>query len=313
MPIIDSTLKQVKYFPEMLPDAQSLTLNPGQNEVLALRTLGGLLLELRDLGVDSANAEAAYVQAVINGDKEQYTPLTAVLPPLLPDLDRWRVSAKSTLTYYLMSLYQGGQIANFRTLYNLLVYQPTVAQKIKYGITLTAADRAIDKALGITNSVNKGILPLQWDYMIEREEQVIDEATFATVIPAVTSTPQAAFQPIVSPASDQYMVLRSLAVSPGSGSDGLTVSIQRDLGPVYLSFPAYPLAQTLVYGPIKFRMPAMRQIVVNLSSTTTVTDVAIRVGVQFCNLTDIWKVRWGLLTQASAPGDVWNKVMGGVL
>ncbi len=162
--ISDATVKLVKYPPERIPDSWFGNV-PAAAEVtpaiLDLKRFQPYIAVLTDLQL-TANA---VVEARGRYDDVRIVENTAAM--LSAAIGAWRLPALKYLSYTFFGNPPG--VANYTTHYSLWAFLPTVAHKLLYGITLSAAEKELAEKLGIFNSVEKGILPLPISQQVERE------------------------------------------------------------------------------------------------------------------------------------------------
>ena len=83
-----------------------------------------------------------------------------------------------------------------------------------------------------------------------------------------------------------------------------------------MEFPTYALGATAAVSlekEISCFIPALKELRIKLKADVTDTDINIRFTIWKCALTNIFRAKWGLATKDELPGDVYDKVMAGVL
>ena len=78
-----------------------------------------------------------------------------------------------------------------------------------------------------------------------------------------------------------------------------------------VEFPTYALSG--LGKEISCFVPALTELRIKLKATDADTDINIRFTIQKCALTNIFRARWGLASREELPGDVYDKVVAGVL
>ena len=99
------------------------------------------------------------------------------------------------------------------------------------------------------------------------------------------------------------------------GIDNIRIAIDRDHVVDYVEFPTWGLGATAAASlakEISCFIPAVTELRIKLKATTS-KSINIRFTVQKVALTNIFRARWGLATREELPGDVYSKVLGGVL
>ncbi|MBA7680790.1 hypothetical protein ES703_89111 [subsurface metagenome] len=197
--------------------------------------------------------------------------------------------------------------ALFSTYYGVWAWQPTVADKLLAGNTLTPEERRIDEELGISKTVEKGLLPLPIPLQIEREYQILEEMTYGHMF-TVTALPGLTVSTL-HPRADEFLVLTKIACDPNAT---VLLTIDRDDDAGYrTTLNTFPLSLDF---DLKCFIPALKEIRMNLFSTAPpVANFNIRYTVLRCRMNNIMRARWNLVTPDELPGDVYQKVKGGVL
>lgn len=311
MPITEATIRQTKYYPELLPDARYVSIGAGSEvspPLLELRRFSPRFVSLTNIAVERnpsvwARIYADNVRRELNTD-----PMYSLKP------NEWDVPATDYVRY---NLYNGSyftSVSNFRTTFGLWVYEPTVAHKLRHKKQLSQEEAEIAERLGIRNTVEKGLLPLPLQYMIEREYQVLFKETLTRVVDFDVYDQYFVVETIVPASQDEFIVLTSIASDPGTLASDIRISVDRDENADYVSdLSAYPLS---VDGDLQCFIPALKEIKIKLKASSAggyVTGHRIRYTIWHCALTNLIRVRFGLASRDEVPGDLWDKVKGGVL
>jgi len=168
MPISEARVKATRYHPEKLPDSWYGTV-PNLAEVapaiVDLKRLSPFVVTLTDIQLTPTGDAAFPVAAgavelrARYDDNRVQTNTGALLTTvgLTGQVGAWKFLSKDILNYTLFGLAAG--IVNFPTHYGLWVVKPTVAHKLLYGITLTPEEKELNKKLGISDTVEKGLYP----------------------------------------------------------------------------------------------------------------------------------------------------------
>ena len=307
--ITEATIGRVKYFPEQLPESAVPTIaasSEASPPILDLRQFPPLLVRLSEVAADRDDE----VEMRFKVDNTTLTTLAGSMFDLLAN--NFSLLAKNRIYYNLFNSGAGAK-TNYKTFLSLWVIKPTVAHKLRYGISLTPEEQKLNKDLGISDTVEKGLLPLPLAQQIAREFQVIQEEThgFQVTVPTAGVTIET-----LHPLNGQFLILTKISADPGdAAADNIRVAIDRDHVSDYVEFPTWALGATAAVAlgkEISCFIPALTELRIKLKATVSKT-INIRFTVRKCALTNILRARWGLASKDELPGDVWDKVMAGVL
>ena len=314
MPISQAEIYRVKYPPELLPDAVFNNI-PANAEVttpiLDLRYIRGKLMRLSDIAVErNANVELR----VRNDDMGLpdsfnvaggFFDLTSAVSPYA---NNYQMLARDRLYYNLFNS-SAAVINNFRTSFGVWVDNLRVVDKLKLGIVLDNNERALAEKYGIGDTVEKGLLPLPLEQQIEREyrSQLISEETHGRTI-NVTTTRQVV--ETMYPRNDQFLVLTKIAATPGVPGDNIVISISRDNDIDHIT-NLKPYAFGLE-RELNCFIPAMSELTLNIVAAGAIA-VQIRYTIWKVKRSNLLRCRFGLMSSDEAPGDVFDKVVIGVL
>ncbi|MGQ9698291.1 MAG: hypothetical protein ACUVRO_09885 [Armatimonadota bacterium] len=298
----EATIARAHLFPECLPEARVVTVAASMEvspPLLDVRRFAPKFLHLSNIHVEQNIAAELHLRA----DDLRYEINCAGLPNLTPG--NFELIGTEYLRCNLFGLTGAG--VSLRALFNLWVYEPTVAHKLKLKKPLTEKEESLADRLGLKASVEKGVLPLPLRYLIEREYHVVEEMTFSRVVNVTTTE---ATVETISPRPGEFLVLTALASAPASLAENVIIRIDRDDNGAYLDMPAYPFA---LDRPLSCFVPALRELRVSISASAPVANHVLTFTVRRVRLTNILRVRFGLVSQDEVPGDLWDKVKGGVL
>ena len=310
MAINEATLAKVHYHPEQLPDAAVRTIatqSEASPTLLDLKQLQPNIIRLSEIAADRDDD----VEMRFRVDTSVWSALTGSMFDLL--VNNFSLFAKSRIYYNLYNSSAAVTKTNFKALFSLWVIKPTVAHKLRYSIPLSGDELRINRELGIAETVEKGLLPLPLSQQIAREYQVIQEEThgFQVTVPTAGVDVET-----LHPLNGQFLVLTKLSADPGdAATDNIRIAIDRDYDVDFLEFPTWALGTTPATAlgkEISCFIPALRELRIKLKATVSKT-INIRFTVQKCALTNIFRARWGLATREELPGDIYDKVMAGVL
>lgn len=304
--ISDATVKLVKYPPERIPDSwfgnivAAAEVTP---PILDLKRFQPYIAVLTDIQLTAtANVE-------VRGRYDDVRIVENTAAMLSAAIGAWRLPALKYLSYNFFGA--AAPVANYTTHYSLWAFLPTVAHKLLYGITLTAAEKELAEKLGIFNSVEKGILPLPLSQQIEREYHVMGEETHARSVNIAVAATTYTIESIY-PRTDEFIVLTRLAANPGAAAQNIQLIVDRDNDANFASFATFPLS-LIAGGEVQCFIPAIKEI--RLTTTATVAPGAhlFRYTYQRIKMTNLLRVRFGLVTRDEVPADLWEKVHAGVL
>lgn len=310
MAINEATLAKVHYPPEQLPDAAVTTIatqSEASPTLLDLRQFPPNLVRLSEIAVDRDDD----VELRFRVDTHVFSSLAGSMFDLLAN--NFSLLAKSRLYYNLFNSNAGSAKTDFKSFFSLWLIKPTVAHKLRYGIPLSGDEVRLNRDLGIIDTVEKGLLPLPLSQQIAREYQVIQEETHAFNVTVPTAGVDVE---TLHPSNGQFLLLTKLSADPGdAAADNIRIAIDRDHDVDLLEFPTWALGATPAVAlgkEINCFIPSLSELRIKLKATVSKT-INIRFTVQKCALTNIFRARWGLATREELPGDVYDKVMAGVL
>lgn len=269
--------------------------------LLDLRRFASKVLHLSNIHVEqNANSELH-----LRADDLRYEFNCAGLPDLTPA--NFELIGTDYLRCNLFGLTGAGGGLSLRALFNLWVYEPTVAHKLKLKKPLSNEEELLADRLGLKASVEKGVLPLPLGYQIEREYHILEEVTYSRIVDVTTVETTVE---TISPRPDEFLVLTALTSAPALLANNVTIRIDRDDNADYLEMPAFPFA---LGRELYCFIPALRELRLSILAAGPVTGHALRFTVRRIRLTNTLRVRFGLVSRDEVPGELWDKVKGGVL
>jgi len=316
MTITEATIKHTLYHPEQLCDSSIVATaaaplaahSEAAPPVLDCRQFPPLLIRLSEV----AGTRDDDVEMRFKVDNTTLSPLSGSMFNLLAN--NFSLLAKERIYYNLYNR-SAAPIVDYRTFMSLWVIKPTVAHKILFNmaypgraIPLSIDEQKLNKDLGISDTVEKGLLPLPLAEQISREYQVLQEEThgFNLAVPVAGVDVET-----LHPLPGQFLVLTRIAADKGAAAaNNVRIAIDRDYTSDYLEFPTWALPG--LDGEIACFIPAVHELRIKLKATLADT-INIRFTIKKCAMTNIFRARWGLATLDEIPGDTWSKVMAGVL
>ncbi len=311
MAISDAIIRRVKYPPELIPDSWygAVPLNSEATPpILDVKRFSPYIAILANIQL-TANANVVIRARYGDEGKIRIEENTAAL--LSAMVNPWRLPSKNALYYNLFGVV-GAPVANYPTHYGLWAFTPTIAHKLVYNINLTPDERSILEELGIRNTVEKGLLPLPINEQIEREYYILGEETHARSINiAVANTPYT-IEVIYPRQTDEFIVLTRIAAAPGTAAQVVRVLVDRDDDASFADVRTFALS-LVAGGEVGCFIPATREI--RLTTTAAVAPGAhlFRYTFQRIKLSNLLRVRFGLVSEDEVPADLWKKVQGGIL
>lgn len=303
--ITEATIKNVRFPPELIPDSWFGNVPAGAEvtpPVLDLRRFKPYITELANIQV-TANANVVLRGRYDDLRVEENT--AAMLSALV---GAWRLLGKDILYLNFLGLIL---VANYTTHYGVWAYPPTVAHKLLYGLTLTEEEKALAEKHNIIDSVEKGVLPLPISQQIEREYKVLGEETHSRSINiAVANTPYTIES--IYPRKGEIVVLTRMAAAPGAAGQVVRFIVDRDDDIGMADVRTFALS-LIAGGEVACFIPAIREIRLHTEAAVAPGAHLFRYTYQRIKLTNTLRARFGLASKAELPGDVWEKVMAGVL
>jgi len=303
MAISEATIKNVRFPPELIPDSWFGNVVLGaENSVLDLRRFEPYITRLVNIQL-TANAN---VELRASYDDIRVQENTAAMISAL--VGAWDLLARKLLNFRFFGI---GAAPNYTTHYGVWAFKATIAHKLLYGIPLTNDDKALAEKYNITDGVEKGVFPIPISQQIEREYKVLGEETHSRSITiALAATPYTIES--INPRKDEVVVLTRIAANPGGAANAIRFIVDRDDDIGHADVTTFPLS-LVAGGEVACFIPAIREIRVHAEAAVAPGAHLFRYTYQRVKLTNTLRARFGLATKDELPGDVWEKVMAGVL
>lgn len=317
MAINDAIIRRVKYPPELIPDSWygAVPLNGESSPpVLDLRRFSPYLAILTNIQV-ALNANVN-LRARYNGfDDVRVEENNAAMLTDAAAANRvgsWWLPAKSILYYNFFGV---AAVGNYPTHYGVWAFLPTIAHKLRYKLALTSDELTLSKELGLSNTVEKGLLPLPIRQQIEREYYVLGEETHVRSVNIAALNTVYTLEAITSrPGNDEFLVLTRVAAAPAAAANTIHLIVDRDEDPNFADVMTFPLALT-AGGEVACFIPAMTEI--RLTATQTAGGAVgahlFRYTFKRIKLTNLLKARFSLVSRDEIPGETFDKVRAGIL
>ena len=308
--ITESTLRYVKYPPEKIPDSWvgnvPLTAE-ATPPVLSLNRFSPYLLTLDNIQVvpvANVNLRARYDDIYV----EQGTAGMCADLAGAPLPGAWRLPAKDKL---YLNFFGVGAAPNYTSHFGLWVTRPTVAEKLLWGVPLSPDEQALASKLGIVDTVEKGLLPLPLRQQIEREYTIVGEETHTRSVNIAAANTVFSIESL-SAKPNEFIVLTRVAAAPAGVANVVRLHIDRDDDVDYGNLLTFGMS-LVAGGEVECFIPALTEI--RLTTTAAVFPGAhiFRYTFQRMKYNNIMRARFGLASRDELPGDVYDKVMAGVL
>jgi hypothetical protein len=220
--------------------------------------------------------------------------------------DRLFIPAAKSMS--MQTLNSGAPVASFQLNFQTEMRKLSIADKILRGIQLTPNELAITQNIDVASLVAKGTAPIPWEAQLERtySNRILYEDVRLLHVDA--STIDASFLTIQTKNADEFLVLRELAIEGGAAT---TVSVDRDADPNYMGVSGSAFVQA-DDAPWDVFVPALNYLTFHVQSTANLVNVPIRVRVWHCKLSNLLRVRFGLVSKGEVPGGVYEKALAGV-
>jgi len=302
--ITTATLHRIHLPPELIPDTRTVSLTAGTepSPFIDFRGFEPLMLQLVDVAVE----QDSDVQLWINADERiRHRMDCGAMPDQEPA--PWVITATEFLRY---KLYSSVDKPSYRTYYGLWAYRPTVAHKLKHGLRLTPEEAQIAESLKLDTEVASGLRPLPLAELIEREYQVLHREVHTVSVDLDTTLRTIGTVVPLRP-RDELLVLRSISAAPGTTVQNIRLSVSRDTDENIVSeVETYPMA---LNRAIDCFVPALNELRFSAQAASSVSGHAFRFVIWRCLLTDILRIRFGLVSKDEVSAELWDQVKGGML
>ncbi len=264
--------------------------NAGAVVVSSSATLAADTIEEKE-GADLANTEVAENAAVnfIAGDQTSFIVVTIArkVNQLTP------LEFLSTRSLSLV-LNADAIVTDYKMYLGIWVVKPSVAEKLLWGLPLSSEDKALSLKRGISDSVEKGILPFPIPYQIEREFIALGpfgKRTYAEIVANVVSG-QTTPSITISPMSDEVLVLESVTGDNAALTlaNNAQIYVTRDDDRDYLKLPVFAMDQAYDFP---CWIPALRKLEIGYYADANLANRYIRVVIGRYKLSELIKARFG--------------------
>jgi len=223
----------------------------------------------------------------------------------LPSLDKASQFSRVNTSRFKATLYAAAAVSGYVCRLGIWVYEPTIADKMQMGESLTEEEAAIAEELGVADALNRGIVPYSKDWLVSRIYHPVDKYTEA--VNTSLTTDGLRYQ-IDNPSPDQFIALEAISAMDTSGTTtNASVKIKADKREA-LQIPCPCLS---IDYDIPLFIPALDEISLEFSTDTDISAFQARWRIGVYRLTDRVKMMWGLLGR-EANEELWKEVKAGV-
>jgi len=312
--ISDAIIRMVKYPPELIPDSWFGDV-PLKSEVatpiLDIKRFSPYITALTNIQLaPNANVtlRAKYDGVRVEENTAAMLSYVADGPVIRGLAGAWRLPAKSILYYNLFGV---AAEPDYTTHFGLWAFPPTVAHKLLYNIKLTPDEQAICDELGIKNTVEKGLLPLPISQQIEREYHVVGEETHTRSVDIAAAATPFSIE-VLNAKPNEFIILTRMAAAPATTAQDVRFIVDRDDDVGFAELRTFALS-LVAGGEVSCFIPAKREIRLTANSTAFPGPHLFRYTFQRVKLTNLLRVRFGLVSRDEVPKDLWDKVAGGIV
>lgn len=316
---------RLRSFPQVLPDGKNITTldnTANQTEVFSYSRMAanGLLVRARDVQFKAPSASGLSYLLTADGFISPTVDALAA-SNMRAQIDAggevWNTAAYNTLTLNVQNQ-TGSTISDQWTNWSIEVDRPSVATKLQFpeAFVVSPEEEELARTFGVGP---RDVLPrpLSWIIANEYAGHIVDTIPFSATKDVADTGTTSFFG--VNVQGGTMLVLRSLYISAGSGSDGLTAQLTVDEQSDFLSLPAYSVGNG---NPVATFIQAEKSISLQCTATSASNSVSVAGVVWVVRLTDLIRARLNLGVQNAIERDakgnilktsVRNKLLAGVL
>lgn len=275
--IIDPT--RAKFYPETLPEAITVTAATSGAEIASYGLFAPNIVVLKSLFSDVAE------DLVVRLDKDTSYGTLESECTCESDREERKLDIPCELSLGLWALGANTEIAY--TAFTIKCGIPTIFEKIKYGIHLSADEQAIDQQYGISKQYSAGLLGFDEAPKFEEVIEVSEKVTLAAGANATVGD-------IINVPAGKKAVILSFGTDHTAAPDVRDTFIKltrgrSETGYVKLDTAAMPGLN----HDINCYIPSIDRFEVILDSVTGVTNMPIRYKYGISDITILEKIRWG--------------------
>jgi hypothetical protein len=317
MAVSTFTITSSRLWPELLPFAEYHTIAAGSTltpSPLDVTRFGpGRMIQVRDIALGSDPAQDFDdVQVSISTDNfSQTREVDAFIDPTTSFQERvilpYKLNAVSSATLDLFNLDTINPATNYPIMFSVLIRKPDIANKLFMGISLTPEEEKIAEEQDIQKYLDSGLLPLTFEERVRNQYNQGERYSVSVDV----NFPVTAQEFLVEVAgSDEFLVLESLGGEIGLAGDLARILIDRDDQREYAEVYTFP--KGIQDRDYPMFIPALNEIRLRAIAPGGPTILSVRATFRKLNLTDIQRIRWGLVSRDEVDPDIWDKTMGGI-
>jgi len=223
----------------------------------------------------------------------------------LPSLDKASEFSRVNTRRFKATLYSAAAVSGYVCRLGVWVFEPTIADKLQMGESLTEEEASIAEEVGLVDALNRGLVPYSKDWLVSRIYHPVDKYTESV---STSLTTDGLRYEIYSPSPDQFLVLEAISATDTSAvTVNASVKIKADKREA-LQIPCPCLS---IDYDIPLFIPALDEISLEFSTDTDISAFQARWRVGIYKLTDRIKMMWGLLGREDNEA-LWKEVKAGV-
>ncbi len=180
--------------------------------------------------------------------------------------------------------------------------KPSVAQRLLWGLPLSAEEKALSAKRSVEDSVIKGVLPFPISYQIERECMGV-KRTYAEIVATVTAGQTTTILSMAPPLGEELLVLESVTADNAglALANNAQLYVTRDDDTNYLKLPCFAMDQAYDFPCF---IPALSKLQISYYADANLVNRYIRVVIGRYKLTNLLRARFGLETTEEAKESI---------
>jgi len=284
-----TVIRKARYLPELLPLFHAQNLAAGDNPIITLGSptiSPGLPILTDKLSV----TPSVNVLLKLKADRESMHKAETVSLDVMGELTSLEFLAASSLSLVLNA---DVPVSDYKMYLGIWVLKPSIAQRILWGLPLTAEHQELSRKRGVRDSVVKGILPFPISYQIERECMGF-KRTYAEIVINVTSGQATQVLALSLPESTTEFLVLEAVTADNTGltlADNAQIYVTRDDDTNYLKLPVFPMDKAYDFPAF---IPALHKLEISYYADATLTNRYVRFTIARYKLTDILCARFNL-------------------
>ena len=271
--------RKCSLYPEIHAEAGVITATEGGAEICSHTRINPFLARLKSLATSRDSRTS--IQLAVDGGSYIIDSRTSARQnyDVAEDLD---IVATKNMVMQLKSDTGEGNITGQIYRYSLMLTQPTIFDKIKYGMRLSAAEAELDTRYGVSSKINSGIMRALDPGVFESVREVAVKITAAVDANPIVYRELHALQ-------DKKVVLLGITSEPAAAANSVYLRVDRDDQSQLQQYDTYAFTADFEQ---ELYIPALDKLKITLVNTAAVTDMLIRIRYAVAPLTLIEKIRW---------------------